>query len=83
MRASDGQILNTVAVADGPVGVAFVNGYVWIANYGSSSVVQVEPKRGGVINTVKVGKSPASVIFDGTSIWVANGGSNSVSRLSL
>ena len=50
----------------------------WVANYGSGSVMQVEPKRGSVINTVKVGKSPASVIFDGTSIWVANGGSNSV-----
>jgi YVTN family beta-propeller protein len=83
LRASDGQVLNTVSFADGLVGVAFINGYVWVANYGSSSVMQVEPKRGSEINTIKVGKSPSSVIFDGTNIWIANGGSNSVSRLSL
>jgi len=75
--------VNTVAVADGPVGIAFVNGYIWVANYGSSTVAQIEPRRGAIVNTFKVGKSPWSVIFDGTNIWVSNGGSNSVSRLSL
>jgi DNA-binding beta-propeller fold protein YncE len=54
-----------------------------VANYGSSSVAQIEPRRGAIVNTFKVGKSPWSVIFDGTNIWVSNGGSNSVSRLSL
>jgi len=76
-------VLNTIAVADGPFGIAFVNGYVWVANYGNSSVAQIETKRGAVVNTFKVGKSPSGVVFDGTNIWVSNGGSNSVSRLSL
>ena len=75
--------MNTITVADGPVGVTFVNGYVWVVNYGSGSVMQLEPKRGAVVNTLKVGKSPSSVIFDGTSLWVSNGGSDSVSKLIL
>jgi hypothetical protein len=56
---------------------------VWVTNYGSGSLMQIEPKRGAVVNTFKVGKAPSSVVFDGSSLWIANGGNNSVSKLIL
>jgi hypothetical protein len=44
-----------------------VNGYVWVTNYGSGSLMQIEPSV-AVVNTFKVGKAPSSVVFDGSSL---------------
>jgi YVTN family beta-propeller protein len=75
--------VDTIAVGDGPTGIAFIGGYIWVANNGSSTLSQIDPRPGKVLNTFAVGKSPSSVTYDGLNFWVANSGSNSVSRLAL
>jgi YVTN family beta-propeller protein len=71
----------TVAVATGPIGVAFDGTNIWVTNAGSSTVSKINPTTNTVTATVTVGTRPIGVAFDGTNIWVINNGSNNVTKL--
>ncbi len=79
----NGTLKDRIGVEDGPSGIAFVGGYILVANYGGRSVSQIEPGSGKIMRTVTVGRGPTGVTFDGVNIWVANGSSNSVSKVKV
>jgi DNA-binding beta-propeller fold protein YncE len=69
-------------VEDGPSGVTFAGGYIWVSNYGTGTISKIEPRFGSVVSSFAVGRGPSAVLFDGRNIWVASSGSNSVLKVS-
>jgi YVTN family beta-propeller protein len=61
------------------------NGFVYVANYGTNSVSQINTTTNAVVNTATVGVNPVALaeaaIPGGDKIYVANQGSNTVSSL--
>lgn len=61
------------------------NNYVYVANYGTNSVSQINTNTNGLANTATVGVNPVAMaeasIPGGDKIYVANQGSNTVSSL--
>ena len=71
----------TVAVGNGPEGVAFDGASIWVANFASNAVSKINPATNTIIATVPVGVDPAGVAFDGSFIWVSNNGAGTVSKI--
>ena len=71
----------TVAVDDGPTGVAFDGSSIWVTAFTADTVSRIDPATNTVTATVPVGDSPVGVAYDGSSIWVANFASATVSRV--
>jgi DNA-binding beta-propeller fold protein YncE len=60
VRVSDGQIVGTYPVGDGPIGVAVdTDGNIWTVNNGSDDATKLSPE-GAVLATVGVGNGPYS-----------------------
>ncbi len=71
LRASDGSLAGTYAVAD-PWAIAFDGANIWVTNYGSDTVTKLDASDGSLVGTYLVGVTPNSITFDGTNIWVTN-----------
>jgi outer membrane lipoprotein-sorting protein len=80
LRASDGQVLQTITTGNSPYALAFDGSSIWVANLNNDSVTKVRASDGQILGTFPTGSRPCAVVFDGTHIWVANSGSNTVSR---
>jgi YVTN family beta-propeller protein len=80
--AVDGTVVSNVEVGDGPPGITFAGGYLWVANNGSNSVSKLEPGAGTLVGTFAVSRGPFGVVFDGTNIWVASMAAGTVSKTS-
>ena len=77
--------LSTITVGTNPTGVAYcpVDGYVYVANYGSGTVSYINPSTHEVVSTITVGINPFEVAYcpvDGY-VYVANSGSGTVSYI--
>jgi YVTN family beta-propeller protein len=80
--------VTTIALPTGSLPV-FVNtvedGFVYVANYGTNSVSQINTSTNALVNTATVGVNPVALaeasIPGGDKIYVANQGSNTVSSL--
>ena len=70
------------AVGTTPYAIAFDGTNMWVADYGSNNVTELQASTGGVLGTFPVGAGPDGVFFDGTNIWVANTSGNTVTKLS-
>jgi len=69
----------TIAVGNQPSSLAFDGTNMWVANYGSNTVMKFNAATGSQIgNDITVGNNPIALAFDGTDMWVANYGSTSV-----
>ena len=80
LRRSDGAVVATYAVGDGPAGVGFDGTNIWVASNGGNSVCCLRPSNGAVLATYPTGGGPFGVAFDEIgSVWVANFSSDSVS----
>jgi len=80
LRASDGQILQTIATGTSPGFIAFDGADIWVTNMDSNTLTQIRAGDGTVVGTFPTGSNPAGVVFDGAHIWVANSGINTLSR---
>jgi len=80
--AVNGAMVNKVAVGDGPAGMTFAGGYLWVANNGSNTISKLQSSDGSVVNTFAVARGPFGVVFDGANIWVASTGAGAVSKIS-
>jgi streptogramin lyase len=60
----------TIPVGDGPTGIAFGVGSVWVAESLAHAVVRLDPHSGAVLKTIEVGASPDSVVVANGSVWV-------------
>jgi YVTN family beta-propeller protein len=75
-------VINKIPVGDGPAGLSFAGGYLWVANNGSNTVSKLEPGAAVVVATFAVGRGPFGVVFDGANIWAASAGAGTVSKIS-
>jgi len=60
----------TIAVGNLPVGVAFGEGSVWVANYRDNTVSRIDPRSRTVIANIPVGTHPKGVAVGEGSVWV-------------
>ena len=74
-------LLTTIAVGNGPIGIAVDQGGVWVADSLDDKVVRIDPTSQSVTDTISVGRSPAGVAFGAGSVWVANSGDGTVTRI--
>jgi hypothetical protein len=47
---------------------------IWVANYGSDTITQLDAYTGGLVGTYSIGSwghAPTGIAFDGSSLWVA------------
>jgi len=76
-----GGMREAVLVGQGPAGVAYGAGSIWVANTGDDTVWRVDPGTGQVVQRIAVGSSPTAVTVTGSDVWVANAGDGTVSRV--
>jgi hypothetical protein len=62
-------------------GILFDGTHVWVADYGDSSLKQLD-SNGNILQSVPTGSGPAFPVFDGSNIWVPNYLDNSVAVVS-
>jgi YVTN family beta-propeller protein len=72
---------STLAVGTHPDAVSTDGTDVWVANYGSNNVTELDATTGAAVATLAVGTHPDAISSDGTDVWVANAGSNNVTEL--
>ena len=72
-------VVATVTVGTNPYGVAYGNGFVYVANFSGNSVSVIDASTNTVTATVTVGTSPYGVAYGNGFVYVANDGGNSVS----
>jgi peptide/nickel transport system substrate-binding protein len=73
----------TFAVGATPLGVATAAGSVWVADFDSNLVVEVDAQSGVVRAQVAVGNGPAAIAATpaGDAVWVVNSRDGTVSRI--
>jgi YVTN family beta-propeller protein len=72
VNASTGAIVASYPVGTEPYGLAFDGQYVWVANYGSSSVSKVLATTGAVTTySLPTCAHPEGMAFDGSHVWVS------------
>ena len=53
-----------------PLGVAYGNGSIWVANSGDGTVSRIDPATGRIAATISVGGSPNGIVAADGEIWV-------------
>ena len=85
LRASDGALLGTFAVGDGPSGILFDGGgNIWVVNQHDDTVTKLQASDGTVEGTFPAGAGPVELCFDGANIWISdyfNSDGNKVTKL--
>ncbi|HEY7080890.1 MAG TPA: YncE family protein, partial [Nitrososphaeraceae archaeon] len=76
-------MIKTIAVGNGPVGIAFNpnNGDMYVTNFGSNTVSVIDTTTNTVVATITVGSAPQFIAFNPNNghMYVTNRGSNNVS----
>ena len=73
--------MTTVSVGNGPTGIAFGAGSVWVANSLDGTVMRIDPETNTVIATTDVGGDPNAIAADADTVWVSSELSQSVVRI--
>lgn len=72
VRPSDGNS-SLISVGTSPGTVVFDGTYVWVGNFGSSTLTKINAGNGAVVATISgIGTNPAGLSFDGTNLWVSS-----------
>ena len=71
LRTSDGAVLGTFPVGDGPGALAFDGLNLWVAHRNDDTVSQVS-LTGAVLATFPTGRRPVNLAYDGTGLWVVD-----------
>jgi YVTN family beta-propeller protein len=72
----------SVAVGNGPYGVAANGNDVWVTNEDDNTVSEIDATTATVIGSpIAVGSLPQAITDDGTDVWVANVNSETVSEI--
>ena len=67
-------------VGNGPDGVAFGGGFVWVANGQDGTVSQIDPRTDTVVQTIVVGNGPSGRC-PRSDVWVANTTDGTMTRI--
>lgn len=70
-----------IDIAPGSTGVAYGEGFVWVASTQESVLTQVDPKSNKVVAVIPVGPTPRFLITGAGSAWTLNQGDGTVSRV--
>ena len=62
--------VTTIPVGRAPVGIAYGEGSVWVANSGSGTVSRINPANGKLVRTIRVGGSPTGIAAGSGFVWV-------------
>jgi YVTN family beta-propeller protein len=65
-----GSSSRTIPVGDGPLGIAFGAGSVWVANSLDGTVSRIDPQQGNVVATIRVGRRPQGIAVGAGKVWV-------------
>ena len=79
--ASAAAVIKTIPVGHEPISVSSDGTHVWVANYESDSVSELDVSTGSLVQEIPVGTQPDGVSSDGTHVWVANSNYGTVSEL--
>ena len=68
-----------------PTGIAYANGFVWVANSAESTVSRFNPDtfEEGSLRDVTVGNRPIGIAAGEGALWTANAGDGTVTRIDL
>ncbi len=71
----------STSVGNTPLGVAYGDGFVWVANAKDDTVSKVDARTGAVKSTFNVTKNPYGVAYDSAtkSVWVTSSASKEIS----
>jgi len=79
---SNDTLAGTYAVSYSPLyGITYSNGDLWVTDFDSDSVTEINASTGAVIQSVSVGSEPIGITTGGGYVWVANYGSNTVTQI--
>jgi ABC-type transport system substrate-binding protein len=78
---SAGRVVQTIAVGNGPAGIAFGAGAVWVVNHADGTLQRLDVRSGTAGPPIPVASSPTGVAVGGGSVWVADQSSGTVVRL--
>jgi YVTN family beta-propeller protein len=73
--------VTSVRVGSQPDALTYLDGSLWVADYGGSQVLRIDPHTGRVLARITVGSAPIWIDGDRTAIWVANYNAATVSRI--
>lgn len=77
-------VRQTVRVGDGPSGIAFGDGSIWVSNGLSGTVSRIDAVTSNVVGTpIPVGNDPAGIVYAAGAIWVANTGDDTITRVDV
>jgi YVTN family beta-propeller protein len=68
-----GKVVTTVPVGNGPTGIAFGAGSVWVANSLDGTVMRIDPDTNTVTATTYVGEGLNSITADAAGVGVSSG----------
>ena len=60
----------TIQVGNGPAGIAFGAGAVWVVNAKDGTVSRIDPATSKVL-TIDIGNSPVGIVVDAERVWVS------------
>lgn len=79
--ALDGSVLGDFPVDDGPLGLAYDGGSLWVAHPESGTLGRVNPADGSLAESFPLAGEPTAVAFDGRNLWVALAAQNEVAAI--
>src|SRR5205823_1812399 len=65
--------IETVPVGRSPEGLAFADGYLWVAVGGEASIAVIDPRAGKVVARIRVGSGPIGLAARGHELWAGPG----------
>jgi YVTN family beta-propeller protein len=76
-----GVTVGTTTVGNRPLAVSSDGTHVWVANYDSNTVSELNASDGSLVQTIPVGSAPRGISSDGDDVWVADEASDAVTEL--
>ena len=76
-----GEVVDTVAVGQGPSAVAARSTGIWVANTLDATVSRIDPTTGSVKATIPVPSGPAASVATEESVWVASADAGVLSEI--
>jgi YVTN family beta-propeller protein len=73
--------VTSIAVGPQPDALTYLDGSIWVADYGGTQVVRIDPRTGRVLARITVGSAPIWIDGDRSAVWVANYDAATVSRI--
>ena len=81
LRASDGVVLGSFPVADGPNAILFDGENIWVTSDIRNKLTKLRASDGATLFVRDVGDIPRGLAFDGVDVWVSSQLEDTVMRL--